>query len=115
MTDATAPVTPRSTPRMPQLGQTVLYTLTAGDVRYITGNRQRSEQAALASDVLGAALHGAEVRVGDVYAATVVRVHSIDPDEPINLQVHLDGNDTYWTVRRSEGTGPGTWTWPGLH
>ncbi|MGW4403445.1 hypothetical protein ACWEJ6_05415 [Nonomuraea sp. NPDC004702] len=29
-----------------------------------------------------------------------------------NLQVHLDGNDTYWVTSRIEGGQPGTWHWP---
>ncbi|MGP3965694.1 hypothetical protein ACTWPT_58105 [Nonomuraea sp. 3N208] len=30
----------------------------------------------------------------------------------INLQVFLDGNDTYWVTSRSEGDQSDTWTWP---
>jgi hypothetical protein len=29
-----------------------------------------------------------------------------------NLQVHLDGTDTYWATSRCEGEGPGFWAWP---
>lgn len=30
----------------------------------------------------------------------------------VNLQVILDGTDTYWATSRHEGDEPGTWTWP---
>jgi hypothetical protein len=48
---------------------------------------------------------------GQVFPALVVR----DWDEPagtVNLQVFLDGNDTYWATSRTPGDGPGTWRWP---
>ncbi|MFI6909677.1 hypothetical protein ACIBKY_51040 [Nonomuraea sp. NPDC050394] len=53
---------------------------------------------------------GERVLAGDVYPATVVRVHPAPT--VVSLQVHLDGNDIFWARARSEGTTPGTWHWP---
>jgi hypothetical protein len=52
---------------------------------------------------------GNEVSEGDVYPAVAVRVFS-----PVaaNLQVFLDGNDTFWATSRGEGDLPGFWQWP---
>ncbi|MEU5863527.1 hypothetical protein ABZ815_20320 [Nonomuraea sp. NPDC047529] len=47
--------------------------------------------------------------VGDVFPAMVVRTSGT---AHANLQVHLDGNDTYWVTSRIEGDQPGTWHWP---
>jgi hypothetical protein len=96
---------------VPGLGQTVLYTLTVLDAEVITGQRELARHAAAEPPyVIGRS--GNEVRAGDVYAADVVRVRSIDPDAGINLQVRLDGNDVHWVEHVTEGTSPGTWAWP---
>jgi hypothetical protein len=52
---------------------------------------------------------GNDVAEGDVYPADVVRTFL---GTTVNLQVHLDGNDHYWATSRSEGEGPGFWSWP---
>jgi hypothetical protein len=46
---------------------------------------------------------------GQAYPAMVVRVFG-GPN--VNLQVWLDGNDTYWATSRGEGDGDGCWSWP---
>lgn len=52
--------------------------------------------------------HAAE---GDQYPAVIVRV--FDPSSTtVNLQVHLDGNDTYWATSRQAGDGPGRYQLP---
>jgi hypothetical protein len=51
------------------------------------------------------------VQEGDVFPAVIVR----DWDEQsgtVNLQVHLDGSDTYWATSRVQGDNPGEWQWP---
>ena len=109
----------------PQAGSQVLYTLASGDAEQI--NRRRLDAGAYrrlhpANHTLTQAGHpgrtgfiahfGNAAEEGQVYPAFVVR----DWDEAggtVNLQVLLDGNDTYWATSRLPGDGPGTWRWPG--
>lgn len=108
----------------PQIGNLVLYTIAGGDAVQI--NRRRSDADAYrklhpSNHTATAAGHpgrtgfiahyGNQVQEGQVYPAVVVR----DWDEAsgtVNLQVLLDGNDTYWATSRLPGYGPGTWCWP---
>jgi len=100
----------------PTVGRIVLYVLTAQDAKEI--NRRRGDAADFARDISSAPFtpapvvgFGNEASEGDECAATVVRV--FDPRVPtVNLQVHLDGNDTYWATSRTEGDGPGMWHFP---
>lgn len=98
----------------PTIGRIVHYTLSEQDADQI--NRRRADfRAALRASGPQSSGHvahvGNEVREGDVYPAMVVRV--FDPTTTTaNLQVHLDGNDTFWATSRQEGDGPGTWSWP---
>lgn len=91
----------------PTIGRIVHYTLTEADAEAI--NRRRPD-GSRGTDGQGAVVHvGNHASAGQVYPAMVVRVF----DAPYaNLQVHLDGNDTYWACSRSEGEGPGFWCWP---
>lgn len=86
------------------IGRIVHYRLSAEDVSNI--NVQRAE--------LTSRPRGNAVREGDVYPATVVRVNSTDSStDSVNLQVHLDGPDTYWATSRSEHEEEsGRWFWP---
>jgi hypothetical protein len=52
---------------------------------------------------------GNEARTGDVYPALIVRVWG---GSGANLQVFLDGADTYWATSRTEGDAEGQWSWP---
>lgn len=88
------------TSQQPSVGRIVHYTLGEGDVNLIANQR-------LASGVktCNAAL------LGHVYPAVVVRV--FDPSvSTANLQVLLDGTDSYWATSRTEGDGAGHWAWP---
>jgi hypothetical protein len=107
----------------PIVGSQVLYTLASGDAEQI--NRRRSDADAYrkmhpANHTLTASGHpgrtgfiahfGNQAEEGQVYPAVVVR----DWDEPagtVNLQVLLDGNDTYWATSRLPGLDPGCWYW----
>lgn len=83
----------------PTIGRIVHYKLNDGDVGAIEHQRGLSGPA------------GNRVSVGDIYPAIVVRV--FDPSvTTANLQVFLDGNDTYWATSRQSGDGGGTWSWP---
>lgn len=109
---AAPPLTPTTimeTPVMPGLGQDVWYTLTALDAQCITDRRRAAEQAATQwPHLIGPS--GSDVDKGDLVAAKVVRIRSLDG--PVSLQVFLDGNDAYWVERAEAGVGPGHWTWP---
>lgn len=85
---------------VPTPGRTVLYRLTDDDARHIT--QQRAHDGAT----------GNFVREGDQYPAIVVRTFPGNPADAVNLQVLLDGPDTYWATSRHVGTEPGTWAWP---
>jgi hypothetical protein len=103
----------------PSIGRIVHYTLTQQDAAEI--NRRRSDYQAFRSNFSGPsdpgqagadghiAHVGNHAAEGQVCAATIVRTFG---GPAVNLQVHLDGNDTYWATSRTEGTEPGTWTWP---
>lgn len=107
----------------PTPGRIVLYTLTEDDATAV--NRRRKDFQAFCGShehphepgQPGATGHvghvGNTTRAGDVYPAMIVRIWTPgNPDGTVNLQVHLDGNDTYWAPSRIEGTGPGSWAWP---
>lgn len=53
-------------------------------------------------------LVGNAANAGEVYPAVVVRVW----EPSVNLQVLLDGEDSYWATSRVEGNEPGFWAWP---
>ena len=82
---------------MPQLGDTVLYTLTPEDVLTINARR-----------FTATALTGTPPLAGDTYAALIVAVDNQNPDI-LNLQILLDGNDNHWVQAATPGTGPGHW------
>lgn len=91
----------------PTIGRIVHYTLSEGDAMVIKQNRQ--ERVAAASGIASASRFGNDVEAGQVYPAQIVRVFS---PSSANLQVFLDGSDQYWATSRSEGSNPGTWSWP---
>lgn len=98
-----------------KVGTLVLYTLTADDAQAI--NRRRDDYSAFRSrathEVAGESGRnghqghfGNSASEGQQYAGVIVRV--FDPSTTTaNLQVHLDGNDTYWAASRQLGDGPG--------
>lgn len=89
----------------PTIGRFVHYTLTEQDVSIISSRR--------ASQSFPAGIVGRHnpVSPGDTYPALVVRAFGGDA---VNLQVHLDGEDTYWATSRTEGEPgeQGRWIWP---
>ncbi len=91
----------------PTIGRVVHLTLSAGDADQINSRRPDGPRGA---DSNGAVIHaGNHAAEGHTYPAMVVRTF----DGPyVNLQVFLDGNDTYWATSRSEGDQPGQWIWP---
>lgn len=55
---------------------------------------------------------GNRAEAGQVYPALVVRRWGDTPESAIQLQVFLDGNDTYWATSVAEGDGEHQWQWP---
>jgi hypothetical protein len=105
----------------PSIGRVVHYTLTEQDAASI--NVRRADFGAFEAghkhphepgqpNATGFIAHiGNHAEGGQMYPATVVRV--FDPSSSaVNLQVALDGNDTYWATSCPEGDGPGYWAWP---
>jgi len=77
---------------MTKLGAMVLYKLNGYDVTQIEMQR-----------ALGTG-QGNHVAARDVYPAVVVR-----DGNSVNLQVLLDGPDSYWATSCAEGDAPGQW------
>jgi hypothetical protein len=112
-----------ATDPLARLGLRVLYTLTSDDAEQI--NRRRGdydayrrqatqvlvgEPGSLASGQSGHVGHtGNTASEGDVFPADVVRIFDRKRAGCVNLQVHLDGNDTLWATSRYRGDGPGEW------
>lgn len=97
------------------IGRIVLYKLTSADATFI--NRRRDDYATTINPkpghpwVGGAQAHvGNGVLAGESYPAIVVRVWP--PGVYSQLQVFLDGNDTYWATSVEQGDTEGTWAWP---
>lgn len=83
----------------PTKGRIVLYTLNTSDVQRIVSKR---------------AVHGTVGNFtypGDTYPAMVVRTWGTGPDQAVNLQVFLDGEDTLWATSRHVGDQQGDYSW----
>jgi hypothetical protein len=80
----------------PSIGRIVRYKLSDDDALSININRQESQSL------------GNVAWPGDVYPAMVVRTW----DTSVQLQVFLDGPDTYWATSVLEGDGERQWSWP---
>ncbi|GAA5117093.1 hypothetical protein JIN84_17935 [Luteolibacter yonseiensis] len=103
---------------IPTIGRIVLYVLSAADAVAINDARQRMfayPQQDSSTAPSGAFIRQGNVATeGDIYPADVVRVFNPESDNPpINLQVKLDGNDTFWATSRFEDDdkSPGSWHW----
>jgi hypothetical protein len=93
LTDGTTPVP------APSIGRIVHYRLSEYDAEAINGVR---------NDPNGHD-RGNTAAAGQVFPADVVRVFG---GPAVNLQVKLDGTDTYWATSRTPGDGEGEWFWP---
>lgn len=94
----------------PTIGSIVHYQLSDEDARQI--NRRRLDFANARSATAGTGFIGHvgnQAEAGQVCPAMVVRTFG---GSSANLQVMLDGSDTYWATSRGEGDLPGQWTWP---
>ncbi|WP_457028091.1 hypothetical protein [Kitasatospora sp. P5_F3] len=106
----------------PTIGRIVHYTLTDQDAAAINKRRDdfRAHQRTIAKAAdpgqPGATGHMAHVgnhaEAGQTFPAMIARIWDTNPAPGCNLQVVLDGTDTYWATSRHEGTEPGNWAWP---
>ena len=100
----------------PTIGRVVHFTVNEAQAdainkRRLDFHKHRSTSEAY-TDTGYVAHYGNTVRAGDVFPATIVRVFDVGS---VNLQVQLDGTDTFWATSVSEGDGTvqhGTWAWP---
>lgn len=83
--------------QQPTIGRIVHYTLTQTDADAI---QKRRTEAVTTANMAAA---------GQTYPAIVVRTFG---GPAVNLQVLLDGSDSYWATSRAEGDGAGFWAWP---
>lgn len=106
---------------IPTIGRIVHYHLAQYDAEQINRRREDARQRALAVSgpdlMTGMVVHsGNHVNEGDVFPAMITRVWSANPEPgaAVNLQVFLDGNDTYWATSRcaAEEPTPCRFTWP---
>ncbi|MGW1059367.1 hypothetical protein [Micromonospora rubida] len=94
----------------PTIGRIVHYTLTEQDAEAI--NRRRADFADSLPANTGFQAHvGNHAEAGQTFPAEVVRTFG---GSAVNLQVRLDGSDTYWATSRTEGEPDkqGCWIWP---
>lgn len=109
-------------------GERVLYVLSADDAEKI--NRRRTDGPSIAQRIrekiwpMGAQAHvGNTVKAGATFPGIVVEDWrqqaeasgaGLPADPAVNLQVFLDGSDTFWATSRFEDGGkfpsPGTWS-----
>ncbi len=96
------------------VGRIVHYVLTKEDAKQINRRRTDSESIRLrmagGSWPTGAQAHiGKQVEAGQHLPMIVTEV---DPNNGVDGQVFLNGNDTYWVQSRKEDVTPGSWHWP---
>lgn len=89
------------------IGRTVHYHMSETDAAAV--NKRRADFAAANPQTSGLVAHvGNTVLAGSKYPAVVVAAFGL----AVNLQVLLDGSDSYWATSRVEGEQPGQWAWP---
>ena len=95
----------------PTIGRIVHYKLSQNDADQI--NRRRDFAASVSANA-GFPTHlGNHAEAGQVFPAQIVRVFDPTGDYgTCNLQVSLDGNDTFWATSRKTGDEEGAWSWP---
>jgi hypothetical protein len=97
--------------QQPTIGRIVHYTLTEQDAEQINRRREDFTNRPSGPGHEGFQAHvGNRAEAGQTFPAEVVRCFG----DAVNLQVSLDGTDTYWATSRTEGepNEQGRWIWP---
>ena len=89
----------------PTIGRIVEYRLSQQDAVAIAARRRLQAHAF-------EIFQGNRVAEGDTFPAMIVRVWGEAPESAVQLQVFLDGTDTYWATSVQVGEGPRTYSWP---
>lgn len=89
------------------IGRIVLYRLSEADVNYLQIRRYAEMQEA-STRVMPPYHEPLAAHVGEQFPAVIVRSRSDFP----NLHVLLDGPDSLWVVKVSQGDRNGMWSWP---
>ena len=84
----------------PSIGRSVHYKLSTYDADSINAKRLKDGTP------------GNHACAGQVYPAVIVRTWGSQTGASVQLQVLLDGPDTYWATSRVEGDAEGQWNWP---
>ena len=96
----------------PTIGRILHYRLSKEEADK-TNQRRADAKAnveAMRADRPGFQAHaGNVVQASEVVPLIVVQVW---PEDRVNGQALLDGNDSLWVLSAKEGDGPGTWAWP---
>jgi len=98
---------------IPTIGRIVHYTLSEQNASAINKRRHDAAQSGIASQESGAQVHfGNGAQAGQVYPAIIVRTWGDTEDSVVQLQVFLDGNDTFWATSAVQGDAQGQWRQP---
>lgn len=96
------------------IGRTVHYRLTESQCEQIRKRRRDAARKSAGQAESGYIVHtGNDSDPGDVVPLVIVRTWG-GPDDLVNGQALLDGNDTLWvtSARYSDQDEAGTWCWP---
>lgn len=98
---------------LPSIGRIVHYVLNESDAASINKRRADARSSDVAQTNSGAVVHsGNSAAAGDEYPAVIVRLFGASSeDAPVNLQVLLDGNDTYWATSRKQAAPGESGSW----
>lgn len=86
--------------QQPTIGRIVIYALNSADVDRIQSRRRSG------------LFNGEPAGNGLEYPMLVTAVEGAGEEVTVSGQVFLNGNDTHWVHRISEGDGPGFYRWP---
>jgi hypothetical protein len=100
---------------IPTIGRIVHLRISAECAKSINKRRFDAKESEIAATNSGAIIHhGNLVLENDVYPLLITKIWSDKPTEstPINGQIFLDGNDSFWVTSVQQGDGPNKWFEP---
>jgi hypothetical protein len=98
-------------PRVPAVGDVVLYTLSDLDAQRVNSRRTDATRNVTAATDGSQIYTGNRVSAREVYPMVITRVWGSTPQSAVNGQVLLDGNDVLWATSISAGDGAGHFTY----